>query len=65
LQDIANKHLNQQECDVFMAFQDNEVTIGMVAKAHGLTEEEVVSIFNTAQSKISSELEGNSKTNLS
>jgi len=65
MQNLTKNLLNEQESEVFRLFQDNEATVTMVAKANGLTEEEVISIFNTAQSKISSVLEGNSKSNLS
>ncbi len=65
LQNLAEKQLDEQQYDVFTAFQDNQATISMVANAKGLTEEEVICIFNTAQSKISSVIEENSKSNLS
>lgn len=61
LQDLTDNFLDEQEYEIFMAFQDTSVHIDMVAKAHGLTENEVIVIFNTAQNKISSLLEGHSK----
>lgn len=65
MQTLIKDQLNEQESEVFMTFQDHQATVTMVAKAHGLTEEEVIAIFNTAQNKISSVLEGNAKSNLS
>jgi len=49
--------LDEQEFEIFMAFQDNNTTIETVAMANGLTEPQVVEIFNKAQHKLSSVIE--------
>ncbi len=64
-QDLADKALDKHEYQVFMAFKEPAATVGLVAKGLEMTEEEVVTIFTSAQTKIASILEGNSKTNLS
>ncbi len=61
LQDMAENMLDKQEFDVFMAFQDTTASTTMIAKALGMEEKEVVTIFNTAQHKISIAFAGNSK----
>ena len=65
LRDLAETLLDEQEFNVFMAFQDPATTTQLVAKALERTEEEVVTIFISAQTKISSITGGNSKSNLS
>lgn len=57
LQDMAGNLLDEQEFEIFMAFQDNNTTIETVAMANGLTEPQVVEIFNKAQYKLSSVIE--------
>jgi transcriptional regulator with XRE-family HTH domain len=54
LQDTARNLLEEQEFEVFMAFQDSDTSIETVAKANGLTVPRVVEIFNKAQYKLSS-----------
>ncbi len=56
LQDLAETLLDEQEFKIFMFFKDSATTISMVAKALEITEETVVTTFNSAQSKISSVL---------
>ena len=54
---MAKNLLEQQEFEVFMAFEDNNTTIETVAKANGINEPQVVEIFNKAQYKLSSIIE--------
>lgn len=56
--DLAENLLNDQERAVFLAFQQTQATTEMVATALKLTEKDVINIFNAAQNKISSILEG-------
>lgn len=64
LQELAETMLNEQERSVFMAFQDADTTTNLVAKALEMTDEEVVAVFISAQTKMSSITEGKSKSNL-
>lgn len=64
-QNLAKETLEPKEFEVFMAFKDHTSGINMVAKGLGMSEEEVILIFNRAQTKMSLEIEGNSKTDLS
>lgn len=52
LHDLAGNLLDKQEFSVFMAFENRNTTVDLVAKALKMSEEEVVSIFNSAQAKM-------------
>ena len=64
LEQLANDLLDKSEFKVFMAFKERDADMHMVAKGLDMTEQEVFTIFNVAQTKISAFLEGNAKTNL-
>lgn len=62
LQDMAQQLLNEQEFVIFMAFEENSMTVENVAKAQGITELEVIDIFNKAQYKLSAFMDGKPKS---
>ena len=57
LEELARKTLSNLEFEIYMAFGQRDMNIANLSKAHAKTEQEVVDIFNKAQSKITSAME--------
>lgn len=64
MRDTAENLLPEPEFSVFMAFSNKDADIQLVAKGLEMTKEEVIAAFNSAQTKLSSIMEGNFKSNL-